>query len=559
MQSVLPLSIAVRQEHATRVCHHSPTRTCIVERMPRSNAYIGLGSNLGDRDRNIARAVQLLDTNPDIHIVQTAPIVESEALVQPDTPDQPPYRNTVAHLRTTLEPQSLMAIMLETENTMGRVRTIGNRWESRTIDLDLLLYDDLVYNTPGLTIPHPHMHTRTFVLEPLAQLDPNLSHPVLKQTVKQLLATCRQCVSAIIVLLGVILSTPLQAQQPTAAQILSAAHQSLHANPYAATVELQLRSDEGLQTQIISIYSQNASTIIDLGLLHILVTADACTIQHTQSNRYITLRDDQRTGWQLLASALPTIPIFLLDLLAADDPASIQYAALGQINWAPPTKNRKITTLEGAGELNATITLTLNTKTAAIIQATTRLTTTQGTRTILQQYNPTPIESPVQFAKRIARLNAGKRVESISQLIPTQGTTHVGDHFPFMLLLFPDGRADITPPSTPTVWIFSRHNLNATLSSTLQTLLETESFSTRFVSIHQSTNPIDTLNAIDEQFAPAIRWSADPATTIDQFAPDANAVLVLTDADQQVLLIHTLEGDQIDTKSLLGRIAKLLP
>jgi 2-amino-4-hydroxy-6-hydroxymethyldihydropteridine diphosphokinase len=140
-------------------------------------AYVGLGSNLGDREAQINRAAELLGARRLSTIVETEPW-GYEA--------QPKFLNAVAELETALEPRELLDQLLDVERQLGRER-IGPRWGPRTIDLDLLVYGDLTFDEPGLTVPHPELAQRLFVLEPLAELAPSLEIPGLG-TVQALLA-----------------------------------------------------------------------------------------------------------------------------------------------------------------------------------------------------------------------------------------------------------------------------------------------------------------------------------------------------------------------------------
>ena len=137
-------------------------------------AYLGLGANLGDREATIRRAVELLDEIERVEVAAVSELRETE----PWGPlEQPPYLNGVAAVETELEPRALLDALLEIEARLGRVRVPGERWGPRTVDLDLLLFGDLVVDEPGLTVPHPHLHERRFALEPLAELAPDAVVP----------------------------------------------------------------------------------------------------------------------------------------------------------------------------------------------------------------------------------------------------------------------------------------------------------------------------------------------------------------------------------------------
>jgi 2-amino-4-hydroxy-6-hydroxymethyldihydropteridine diphosphokinase len=130
-------------------------------------AYVGLGANLGDRERAIRQAAELIGA------ARLSTIRETEPW---GLEGQPRFLNAVAELETELPPRVLLERLLEVERSLGRTRE-GPRWGPRTIDLDLLLYGDRELDEPGLTVPHPHLHEREFVLEPLAELDPKLVVP----------------------------------------------------------------------------------------------------------------------------------------------------------------------------------------------------------------------------------------------------------------------------------------------------------------------------------------------------------------------------------------------
>jgi 2-amino-4-hydroxy-6-hydroxymethyldihydropteridine diphosphokinase len=141
---------------------------------PLIRAYVGLGANLGEREATIRRAVDLLSAEEGIETAAVSTLRETEPV---GVVDQPPFLNGVAALETELPPRALLERLLAVERALGRDRTREQRWGPRTIDLDLLLYGNEVIDEPGLTIPHPRLHERAFVLEPLAELAPGLRLP----------------------------------------------------------------------------------------------------------------------------------------------------------------------------------------------------------------------------------------------------------------------------------------------------------------------------------------------------------------------------------------------
>ena len=136
-------------------------------------AHVGLGANLGDRERTIRRALALLDEAPGVRVAAVSSLRETAPVGHLD---QPPFLNAAAALETDLGPRALLDLLLDVERRLGRVRA-GPRFGPRTIDLDLLLHGEEVVDEPGLTVPHPRLHERRFALEPLAELDPALVVP----------------------------------------------------------------------------------------------------------------------------------------------------------------------------------------------------------------------------------------------------------------------------------------------------------------------------------------------------------------------------------------------
>jgi 2-amino-4-hydroxy-6-hydroxymethyldihydropteridine diphosphokinase len=155
-----------------------------VKRMvPMARAYIALGANLGDREANIRRALTELEAGGDIQVLKVSPLMENPAVGGPV--NSPAFLNAAAEIETSLAPERLLDRLLEIERSLGRVRK--EKWEPRLIDLDIVLYEDETIQTPRLIVPHPLMHQRRFVLEPLAQIAATVVHPVMKKTVQELL------------------------------------------------------------------------------------------------------------------------------------------------------------------------------------------------------------------------------------------------------------------------------------------------------------------------------------------------------------------------------------
>ena len=143
--------------------------------------YIGLGSNLGDREEMLRRARELL-TGAGIDILRASSLYETEPQ---DLPNQPWFLNQVVEAETNLFPLQLLNRALKIEKELGRRRTAIKG--PRTIDLDILLYHRYVIDSPSLIVPHPRMHERRFVLAPMVELAPKLRHPVTRQTMRELL------------------------------------------------------------------------------------------------------------------------------------------------------------------------------------------------------------------------------------------------------------------------------------------------------------------------------------------------------------------------------------
>jgi 2-amino-4-hydroxy-6-hydroxymethyldihydropteridine diphosphokinase len=148
-------------------------------------AYLSLGSNMGDREGHLRDAILRLRSNG--QVISVSSLYETEPV---EFRNQAWFLNCAVGLATSLTPTQLMAQILEIEKTIGRQRILKKG--PRTIDIDILLFGDLIVNSPELTIPHPAMHLRRFVLEPLAEIAPESRHPIFKRTTCELLAELPQ-------------------------------------------------------------------------------------------------------------------------------------------------------------------------------------------------------------------------------------------------------------------------------------------------------------------------------------------------------------------------------
>lgn len=145
-----------------------------------NTVYISAGSNIGDRIGFLQQANCLLNHTDGITVVESSSIYETEPV---GFKDQEWFVNAVLKLETDLSPEKLLEECMRIEKQLGRERSPHNRWRSRTLDLDILFYDDKVISEGVLEIPHPRMHERAYALVPMLELDPDFVHPVIKKSV----------------------------------------------------------------------------------------------------------------------------------------------------------------------------------------------------------------------------------------------------------------------------------------------------------------------------------------------------------------------------------------
>lgn len=149
-------------------------------------AFLGLGSNVGEREKFLNKAVSELKGLRDTKIVWPSSVYETDPVGKTD---QPKFLNAVVEIETTLEPKRLYAEVKAVEHRIGRTKT--ERWGPREIDIDVLLYDGVVFKDEEVTVPHPEMERRRFVLVPLKEIAPDLVHPVNGMTMEELAEACK--------------------------------------------------------------------------------------------------------------------------------------------------------------------------------------------------------------------------------------------------------------------------------------------------------------------------------------------------------------------------------
>jgi len=152
-----------------------------------ARVYIGLGSNLGCREENLARALKRLSeiSNGSVKVLRCSSIYESKPWGKTEQPD---FLNQVVEVETTLEPKAFLVLLKKIERELGRTQA-AERWGPRIIDLDIVFWNGFVLNEGDLVIPHPYMSDREFVLPPLAEISSKLKHPVTGRTVEEMLAS----------------------------------------------------------------------------------------------------------------------------------------------------------------------------------------------------------------------------------------------------------------------------------------------------------------------------------------------------------------------------------
>ncbi|MDA3929805.1 MAG: 2-amino-4-hydroxy-6-hydroxymethyldihydropteridine diphosphokinase [Prolixibacteraceae bacterium] len=149
-------------------------------------AFLSLGTNLGDKEKNLSRAIRYINVGIG-QMIDLSGLYETEPW---GFESNEKFLNMVIEIVTDLTPLEMIDKCLEIENKLGRIRKVFKGYSSRTIDIDILFYDDIVLSEANLILPHPHIQNRRFILEPLCEIAPDFIHPVLNKTLKELLIEC---------------------------------------------------------------------------------------------------------------------------------------------------------------------------------------------------------------------------------------------------------------------------------------------------------------------------------------------------------------------------------
>lgn len=149
-------------------------------------AYIGLGTNMGERSQNLTDAIEAIKNTSGIEMIKRSEIIETEPW---GYTDQDAFLNCVVKVKTFIPPHALMSLLLEIENSLKRERSI--HWGPRTIDLDILFYDNLISDNPHIVLPHPLVHERAFVMESMAEIAPHFVHPLLNKRMAEIFETLK--------------------------------------------------------------------------------------------------------------------------------------------------------------------------------------------------------------------------------------------------------------------------------------------------------------------------------------------------------------------------------
>ena len=555
--------------------------------------HLALGSNVGDRTATIEAAITAITAIVGVDVTARSPIIETEAVTLPGSDPQRPYRNAAITIETTLEPRVLLERLQSIEQTLGRVRACGGsgeqsgRWAPRTIDIDILLDGDRIIDEPGLTVPHPRMHERRFVLEPLSAIAPGARHPALKKTARAMLeslgppaggAVIATQASALLVLLAGMFAAmfgamafvqPVMAQAPGAEpaaavtsrdpnEVYRRLVETYRAGPIAERVTLIADSEFRRREQhaVVRLDAASGTVMLELGPLRAVVRDGELRVTHERrGDRYARFPAASRSIPALLADALPPLP--MPDFaLAFDDPANPVHLTPfpGDFVWTAALDSATEPQLVLLGQSrDAIVSYVIDTNTWRLIVG---VITTPGSRLRIEmRYEAIDPGDPAQWR---LDLRGRSPVPTLAQLQPGGADINPGAPAPpmvFFTIASEPWRLEIDHRGPIALLLFreaspavldARDALRQSAAALehpidIQPVLVTE----KLVGIDLFERIGQTVHA----WGSPVLWSVSPDATIDRFT-DAPACIVLIDAERTVVgIVDIGAGESLEQET----------
>jgi 2-amino-4-hydroxy-6-hydroxymethyldihydropteridine diphosphokinase len=551
--------------------------------VPPVTAFIALGSNLGDRTDHIVRAVALLGRDPGITLTAASDAREYEALTLPGANPQPPYLNAVVKVETTLSARQLLSTLLAIEQFLGRDRSAGERWAPRTIDLDLLLYGGEIIDEPGCTVPHPRLHERRFVLEPLAQIAPKLRHPRLRKTAQRLLAdldareiiafarriadASRRCVALLGALwlapaLVAAAPPPLAALQPAPipvrrdpAEVLALFRAAYRTGPIAERIDIAATADGVTRRESINLYVDplTRTLLLGLGPLSVHASDERVLAWHEATpDRYARILAppfslEPPSPLVTLREAIPALPIpQLAAAFSADDSLPDLFPFCSDFGFTAAVQRGDIIQMSArSGDCESV--LTLDAATGRLRAATLRVLAT-GLSIELTAEQAQPLDAAA--LNPAASLESRTALPSIELLDPSIGDLAPGDPAPRMPLFDVEcspWRVDLE--EGPIAVILFRSIIPQVR---IARAAVAQRVPLRGVVVVEGLRDVALFERIGQNaqlWGDGILWTLSPRSTLLRYAPTAPAVFVLFDADHAIRAVVPLT-EEMDEKAI---------